>query len=46
MSRSIRGKTCFADVKPALINMFILIMDQKTMFNAKGVNHGDKPTEN
>lgn len=29
-----------------IINIFILIMDQMTMCNVKGVTHSDKPTDN
>lgn len=32
--------------KAALINIFILIMDQMTAYILKAVAHGDKPTEN
>lgn len=33
-------------IKAAIINLFILTMDQITMCNMKGVTHNDEPTGN
>ncbi len=40
------GLLTFQDLKAAIINIFLLTMDQMTTCNVKGVSHSDEPTEN